>query len=424
MIAALTSLVVASTLAGAPPPAPPVRPVRVWVDPANFLAPGDPARVYVHTEDDGNLVVLLARVDGGVTVLFPPSPAGDPFVKAGTYEIQGPGESAAFIASGPSGRGMVLAAVSPDPVWFDEFVAGRSWNEAALTGSGAALDPEGALTDIIQRMLGAGSFSYDAAPYVVVPLAAPAPSPTFSLDQGAPEAGDYVQSGEMAYYPDSYFPDYYYPYYDVAYVVANRINCRWLNNCGTVSFGRHERPSVIPAPPTHAVAMYTRNQPTGAGAPVLVAQPRPRATAAPQRVGAPPRSRSVVAAERTAPAPVPAPLVARSRPRSEVATVAVARQRVLQRQARPAALGAPLGGTTAALVPNAPRGRVNPPLTAARAPAAAVMMRAPFAAPLNVRGTAGAVAAPGGRVGAPTAQVPTAQTFALPHVPPRLYRVR
>jgi len=87
-------------------------------------------------------------------------------------------------------------------------------------------------------------------------------------------------------------------------------------------------------------------------------------------------------------------------------------------------MGAPLGGTTAALVANAPRGRVNPPLAAAQTPAAAVMMRAPFAAPINVPPTAGPVGVPVGGARAPMPHVPMAQTFALPHAPPRLYRVR
>lgn len=72
MIAALASFVVALTVPPAQPLVPPGSPVRIWLEPAGALAPGDQARVFVQTGGDGNLIVLLAHVDGSVTMLFPP----------------------------------------------------------------------------------------------------------------------------------------------------------------------------------------------------------------------------------------------------------------------------------------------------------------------------------------------------------------
>jgi hypothetical protein len=161
MVGTLLLLLASQPLAAATPP------VRVWLGSGPSLAVGDRARVYVEAGSDGNLVVLHARADGGVEVLFPANPASDPFVRAGTYEIRGPAGGVAFAATAPEGRGMVVAALSPDPIWFDEFVRNDSWDVTTL-GSAAA-DPEALLTDVVQRMLGDGSFNYDVVTYAVNP---------------------------------------------------------------------------------------------------------------------------------------------------------------------------------------------------------------------------------------------------------------
>ena len=148
-------------------------PVRAWLGSSRTLSSGDPARVYVQTSNDGNLVILHARTDGRVEVLFPGEPASDPFVRAGTYEVRGPTGGAAFVAATPDGRGMVVAALSPDPIWFDEFAQNGTWDATALTGTTANPDPEAVLTDVVQRMLGDGSFNYDVVPYTVTPRPAP-----------------------------------------------------------------------------------------------------------------------------------------------------------------------------------------------------------------------------------------------------------
>lgn len=145
------------------------RPVRVWLASGPSLEVGERGRVYVETSGDGNLVVLHARLDGGVEVLFPPNPGIDPFVRAGTYEIRGPAGGVAFAATAPAGRGMVIAALSPDPIWFDEFVRNGSWDVSTLGSAGR--DAEALLTDVVQRMLGDGSFNYDVVTYAVIPRA-------------------------------------------------------------------------------------------------------------------------------------------------------------------------------------------------------------------------------------------------------------
>jgi len=171
-------------------PAPGEQPVRVWLGTGGPFAPGDRVRVFVQTDVDGYLVVLHRRPDGGVDVLFPGDPKTDPFARAGTYEIRGPEDAPVLAVAGPLGRGTVLAALSPDPFRFAEFVRGGIWNAGALTatwqgdGSGA----EASLTDIVQRMLGDGSFNYDLVTYAVAPQAALAPAETAAASAPVPPA--------------------------------------------------------------------------------------------------------------------------------------------------------------------------------------------------------------------------------------------
>src|SRR2546422_8669087 len=62
--------------------------LRVWLGSSGVLPRGTPVRVYVQAGQDGNLIVLHRRTDGRIEVLFPGKPSEDPFVRAGTYEIQ------------------------------------------------------------------------------------------------------------------------------------------------------------------------------------------------------------------------------------------------------------------------------------------------------------------------------------------------
>ncbi|HEV2749575.1 MAG TPA: DUF4384 domain-containing protein [Gemmatimonadales bacterium] len=145
------------------------RPVRVWLGTTGSLVRGQSVPIFVQAAQDGDLIVLHRRTDGRIEVLFPSNPASDPFVRSGTYEIRGGGNSSAWVVSEPEGSGMVLAALSVDRLRFDEFVRLASWNSTALVPSWNDPNAEGALSDIVQRMLGDGSFDYDLVSYTVAP---------------------------------------------------------------------------------------------------------------------------------------------------------------------------------------------------------------------------------------------------------------
>jgi len=145
------------------------RPVRVWLGSSSVLTRGTPVRVYVQATQGGNLIVLHRRTDGRIDVLFPSKPSEDPFVRAGTYEIQATPSRVAFVVAEPDGSGLVLAALAPKAYRFDEFVRAAAWDPDALAPSWDGSDGEGVLSDIVQRMLGDGYFNYDIATYTVAP---------------------------------------------------------------------------------------------------------------------------------------------------------------------------------------------------------------------------------------------------------------
>src|SRR5207302_9653063 len=105
--------------------------------------PGDRARVYVQTAQDGYLVVLHADAQGRVRVLFPLDPTDDDFVRGGrTLEVRGRGDREAFYVDDADGAGLVLAARSAAPFKFDEFVRGDPWDYRVLTVRDAGHDRE------------------------------------------------------------------------------------------------------------------------------------------------------------------------------------------------------------------------------------------------------------------------------------------
>ena len=158
-----------SAMAGGGPAPRDAKPVRVWLGSSSSFLRGDRVRVYIETREDGHLVVLHRRTDGHIEVLFPANPADDPLVRPGTYEIKRAGDRESFVVEEPDGTGLVLAALSPASYRFDEFVRAASWDPDALAPSWATVDGEGALADIVQRMLGDGYFNYDFVTYTVAP---------------------------------------------------------------------------------------------------------------------------------------------------------------------------------------------------------------------------------------------------------------
>ena len=167
MIVPLAALLL-QTLAPSATSGPETKVVRVWLD-ASVLTRGAPVRVYVQAGEDGNLVVLHRRTDGRIEVLFPNNPAADASVRAGTYEIRGPNDRPGWVVREPDGSGMVLAALSPDPLRVDEFAREAAWNPDALVPTWSGTDGEGAMSDVVQRMLGDGYFHYDLVTYTVAP---------------------------------------------------------------------------------------------------------------------------------------------------------------------------------------------------------------------------------------------------------------
>ena len=165
----LAVLLQAPTPSSVPPVDVAARPVRVWLGTTGSLVRGQSVQIFVQAAQDGDLIVLHRRTDGRIEVLFPSNPAADPFVRSGTYEIRGGGNRSAWVVSEPDGSGMVLAALSVDRLRFDEFVHEASWNSTALIPSWNDSNAEGALSDIVQRMLGDGAFNYDLVTYTVAP---------------------------------------------------------------------------------------------------------------------------------------------------------------------------------------------------------------------------------------------------------------
>ena len=146
-------------------------PVTVRINHDQF-DPGDRARVYVQTAQDGYLVVLHADPEGRIRVLFPLDPTDDDFVRGGKkFEVRGRGDRDAFQVEPNDGSGTVLAAVSPDAFKFDDFVRNDHWDFRALGSPSGAVrdDPLARMLDIVQKISGdsAGRYDYDYSTYVV-----------------------------------------------------------------------------------------------------------------------------------------------------------------------------------------------------------------------------------------------------------------
>jgi hypothetical protein len=161
-------VLLALTIQAAPPQSVD-RPIRVWLGTEQPVVAGEPVQVFVRTALDGYLTVLRRGTDGRIEVLFPTAPADEAFVTRGTYEIRRDAEGSAFVALEAPGTGLVLAALSATPFRTHEFVHQATWSPTALAPSWAGADAEGALTDIVQRMIGDGYFVYDLVPYTVSP---------------------------------------------------------------------------------------------------------------------------------------------------------------------------------------------------------------------------------------------------------------
>src|SRR5256714_8504942 len=142
-------------------------PIKVEINHDRF-APGDQARAYVETVQDGYLVVLHADPAGRVRVSFPLDPTDADFIRGGRrQELRGRADRDALVVDDDDGTGTVLAAVMPDRFKYDDFVRNGHWDYRVLRGESIRNDPLSGLLDLVQRMADSGHFEYDAATYVV-----------------------------------------------------------------------------------------------------------------------------------------------------------------------------------------------------------------------------------------------------------------
>ena len=224
------------------------RPIRIWMDAPGQVSRGRGVRLYIEAGTAGSLVVLHSRTDGKIEVLFPARPTDDPRVAPGTWEVRGKGDGPIWTVSEPDGTGMILAALTPDPVWFDEFSHDVSWNPEALQPSWNGADAEGGMQDIVQRMLGDGGFTYDVLTYTVGPEAI-AQAPT------VPQSAPAFQNAEQFQNPEDTFPTIDNTPQDATKLcdVSNAdVQCSYFND--PLVFGRGHRhghhlgPSPAPGP--------------------------------------------------------------------------------------------------------------------------------------------------------------------------------
>ncbi|HEX4560502.1 MAG TPA: hypothetical protein VH113_01605 [Gemmatimonadales bacterium] len=221
------------------------------------MSRGHGVRLYIKAGTAGSLVVLHSRTDGKIEVLFPARPTDDPHITPGTWELRGKGEGPIWTVAEPDGTGMILAALTPDPVWFDEFSHDVSWNPGALQPSWGAADAEGGMQDIVQRMLGDGGFTYDVLTYTVAPEAI-AQAPV------VPQGAAAFQSSGQFQNPDDTFPTIDNTPQDATKLcdVSNAdVQCSYFND--PLVFGRGSRHGRRGPQPAPAPALPTPANPQG-----------------------------------------------------------------------------------------------------------------------------------------------------------------
>ncbi|HXQ28516.1 MAG TPA: DUF4384 domain-containing protein [Gemmatimonadales bacterium] len=148
-------------------------PIKLWLSADGEYASGDHARVHLRAQQDGYVVVLRADGEGRLRVLFPVDPGSDNFVRGGDKrEIRSRGDRDAFIVDERGGDGLVVAAWSPSPFHFNDYVRSDHWDYAALDTVQLGGDKEAGLLSVVQDMAGTSHFDYDALPYSVTSVSA------------------------------------------------------------------------------------------------------------------------------------------------------------------------------------------------------------------------------------------------------------
>ena len=184
------------------PPASADPAVRISINSDGHFQRGDQAKLKVKVSEDGYLLVIRATTEGRVRILTPLDPGADNFVRSGkTYEVLGRGNRPAFTVDDPTGSGTILAAISPDPFRFTDFVRGDHWDYRVLGDVTVGGDPEGSLVDLVQRMSPSGHFRYDVVSYVVETVSA--------YYDGGYGYGGYGSGGYLGYQWPGWGPCYY-----------------------------------------------------------------------------------------------------------------------------------------------------------------------------------------------------------------------
>jgi hypothetical protein len=139
--------------------------IRLALDRDRY-ADGDWAAALVMTRDDGYVIVIQVDPDRVAHVIFPASPRGDAFVRAGDLSVRGAHGRYSFEVKGSPGSGLVYAAYSTVPFQFAAFTRHGKWAISSEDSSLLAADPERALAQIVERM-SSGPFNDDLVQYDV-----------------------------------------------------------------------------------------------------------------------------------------------------------------------------------------------------------------------------------------------------------------
>lgn len=305
MFAIATTLAALSMAASPVPAAGPAQgPVRLELNNGGDYQPGDQVKAKVEVDDDGYLVVFRVDGDGYIRVLFPLDPDLDAFVRGGhRYELRGRGDHESFLADDRGGTGLVLAALSREPLDVGQFATGTHWDYERLRLDDPAGDAEAQLLAIVRQMTDNGRFDYDVVGYRVWGPGYESTAPTIVAGGGWDPYWDagrfsclacgwgYGRSGFGITIGANPWDPWYSPWSDPWYYGYNpyRYNYGWNGFWGWDGYwGTPYRPITVintyprPTVPNPVYGNRSRpRQPVGSGAtprlsdPIVRPQPRP-----------------------------------------------------------------------------------------------------------------------------------------------------
>jgi len=168
LLALMLSALTADPGSATVPPTRAVTTVRVSLNKDGYFTLGDQVTVRVSSSEDGYLIVFRATTRGRVRVLFPLDPGLDNFVRGGkTYDVLGRGGKESFRVDDEEGSGVVYAAVSEEPLQFEQFMRGDHWDYRAFEDYQVSDDAETTFGDLMEKMASTGRYQYDLVSYHV-----------------------------------------------------------------------------------------------------------------------------------------------------------------------------------------------------------------------------------------------------------------